>query len=128
MSATVKVECDNAPDDPPAASGETPPVGASDPEGQSITCAVAEDPGSTTKCSGCPATYNGLPCASTTHYSDGQMGACEMGQPPDYANSPPDGWWNFTSFTAAINSQSFNYGTAATVAYGDLGNCGCASG
>lgn len=27
-------------------------------------------------CSGTPRTYNGMPCASTTRYWDGQMGAC----------------------------------------------------
>ena len=52
------------------------------------------------------------------------MGACEMGQPTAFADVPPSNWWNFTSFTAAINSQNFNYGTANTTAYGDLGNCG----
>lgn len=31
---------------------------------------------STTLCTGNPPKFNGLPCASTTRYWDGQMGAC----------------------------------------------------
>eukprot|EP01084_Bolivina_argentea_P264390 447842_1 len=50
------------------------------------------------KCTGCPAEYNGLLCASTTRYTDLTRGSCGCGQDP---NSPS--FWTKVDFTSALN-------------------------
>jgi len=62
--------------------------------------------GQTTLCTGYPKMYNGLPCASTTRYWDGQMGACGCGT----GNSDPFSW-QWTSLTAAASAPLFGSGT-----------------
>jgi hypothetical protein len=76
-------------------------------------------------CSGCPPTFKGLPCASTSTYTDLTKGPCSYGAPPDNSeinstgcpDAPPageawgdqddecaDAWlWQFTNYTAALN-------------------------
>jgi len=51
-------------------------------------------------CSGWPPTYNGLPCASTTVYYDGSMGACGCAQS-----------WNYQGYTAAGSDALFGAGS-----------------
>ena len=50
------------------------------------------------KCTGCPASYNGKLCASTTRYTDLTRGACGCGQDP---NSP--NFWSKMDYTSALN-------------------------
>lgn len=62
-------------------------------------------------CVGCPPIHpeSGLPCASTTAYTDLTKGPCGFGAPPnnreiDVNNHPEDKYlWQFTNFTAALN-------------------------
>jgi hypothetical protein len=76
-------------------------------------------------CTGCPPTLGGLPCASTSTYTDLTKGPCAYGAPPDNEevnktgcpDAPPageawgsqddecpDAWlWQFTNYTAALN-------------------------
>merc|ERR1712126_291470 len=51
-------------------------------------------------CEGCPPTFNGLPCASSTWYNDLTKGACGCGSEPN----PPD-FWTKSKFTAAGNAM-----------------------
>jgi len=53
-------------------------------------------------CSGYPKMYNGKPCASTTRYYDGQMGACGCGT----GNTSPFSW-QWTKPTAAASAPIF---------------------
>lgn len=57
-------------------------------------------------CTGYPLTYNGKPCASTTRYWDGQMGACGCGT----GNTSPFSW-QWTKPTAAANAPIYGSGT-----------------
>lgn len=57
-------------------------------------------------CSGYPKMYNGKPCASTTRYFDGQMGACGCGT----GNTNPFSW-QWTKPTAAASAPIFGSGT-----------------
>lgn len=57
-------------------------------------------------CTGYPKMYNGLPCASTTRYWDGQMGACGCGT----GNTSPFSW-QWTKPTAAASAPIFGSGT-----------------
>lgn len=54
------------------------------------------------QCSGNPPTYNGLPCATTTRYWDGNLGACGCG-----ANNSPFSW-QWESYTAAGSQALFD--------------------
>jgi len=56
------------------------------------------------RCSGNPPTFNGMPCATTTRYSDGTMGACGCGS----YNSPAP--WENTLYTAAASQEIFDEG------------------
>eukprot|EP00026_Physarum_polycephalum_P020015 Phypoly_transcript_22333.p1 GENE.Phypoly_transcript_22333~~Phypoly_transcript_22333.p1 ORF type:complete len:184 (+),score=11.01 Phypoly_transcript_22333:28-579(+) len=57
-------------------------------------------------CSGMPKSFNGIPCASTTRYWDGQMGACGCGT----SGSNPFSWqWN--NYTEAGSLPIFGSGT-----------------
>lgn len=51
-------------------------------------------------CTGCPPTYNGKLCASTTRYNDLTKGACGCGSEP---NSPS--FWTKSKYTAAANAM-----------------------
>jgi len=62
--------------------------------------------GQTTVCTGYPKMFNGLPCASTTRYWDGQMGACGCGT----GNTDPFSW-QWTSLTAAGSPPIYGAGT-----------------
>jgi len=62
--------------------------------------------GQTTVCTGYPKTFNGLPCASTTRYWDGQMGACGCGT----GNTDPFSW-QWSKLTAAGSPPIFGAGT-----------------
>jgi len=62
--------------------------------------------GQTTVCTGYPKTFNGLPCASTTRYWDGQMGACGCGT----SDTSPFSW-QYTKLTAAGSPPIFGTGT-----------------
>jgi len=57
-------------------------------------------------CTGYPLMYNGKPCASTTRYWDGQMGACGCGT----GNTDPFSW-QWTKPTAAASAPIFGSGT-----------------
>lgn len=57
-------------------------------------------------CTGYPKMYNGLPCASTTRYWDGQMGACGCGT----GNEAPFSW-QWTLGTAAGSAPIYGSGT-----------------
>lgn len=57
-------------------------------------------------CTGYPKTYNGKPCASTTRYWDGQMGACGCGT----GNTSPFSW-QWTKPTAAASTPIYGAGT-----------------
>jgi len=57
-------------------------------------------------CTGYPLTYNGKPCASTTRYWDGQMGACGCGT----GNTSPFSW-QWTKPTAAASAPIYGSGT-----------------
>jgi len=57
-------------------------------------------------CTGYPKMYNGKPCASTTRYWDGQMGACGCGT----GNTNPFSW-QWTKPTAAASAPIFGSGT-----------------
>jgi len=57
-------------------------------------------------CTGYPLQYNGKPCASTTRYWDGQMGACGCGT----GNTSPFSW-QWTKPTAAASAPVFGSGT-----------------
>jgi endoglucanase len=57
-------------------------------------------------CTGYPLMYNGKPCASTTRYWDGQMGACGCGT----GNTSPFSW-QWTKPTAAASAPIFGSGT-----------------
>jgi len=57
-------------------------------------------------CTGYPKMYNGKPCASTTRYYDGQMGACGCGT----GNTSPFSW-QWTKPTAAASAPVFGSGT-----------------
>jgi len=61
---------------------------------------------STSVCTGYPKTFNGLPCASTTRYWDGQMGACGCGT----GNTDPFSW-QWTQLTAAGSAPIYGSGT-----------------
>jgi len=60
----------------------------------------------TTMCTGYPKMYNGLPCASTTRYWDGQMGACGCGT----GNSAPFAF-QWEKLTAAGSAPIYGSGT-----------------
>jgi len=62
--------------------------------------------GQVSVCTGYPKTFNGLPCASTTRYWDGQMGACGCGT----GNTDPFSW-QWTQLTAAGSAPIFGSGT-----------------
>jgi len=62
--------------------------------------------GATSVCTGYPKTFNGLPCASTTRYWDGQMGACGCGT----GDTSPFSW-QYTKLTAAASPPIFGAGT-----------------
>lgn len=62
--------------------------------------------GDTSVCTGYPKTFNGLPCASTTRYWDGQMGACGCGT----GDTSPFAW-QYTKITAAGSPPIFGTGT-----------------
>jgi len=62
--------------------------------------------GQTSLCTGYPKMYNGLPCASTTRYWDGQMGACGCGT----GNSDPFSW-QWTKLTAAASAPLYGSGS-----------------
>eukprot|EP01113_Clastostelium_recurvatum_P033144 TRINITY_DN4350_c1_g1_i3.p1 TRINITY_DN4350_c1_g1~~TRINITY_DN4350_c1_g1_i3.p1 ORF type:complete len:418 (-),score=116.55 TRINITY_DN4350_c1_g1_i3:54-1307(-) len=55
------------------------------------------------KCTGDPPTYNGLPCASTTRYWNGQTGACGCGEGKTNPLS-----WQWTRYTAAASQPLFD--------------------
>lgn len=56
------------------------------------------------RCSGCPPSLDGLPCASTTRYYDLTIGACGCG-----ASEPvPPTWWSKTAYTAALNAKNLD--------------------
>jgi len=55
------------------------------------------------QCTGNPPKYNGLPCATTTRYWDGQMGACGCGT----GNQSPFSW-QWDSKTAAASQAIFD--------------------
>jgi len=57
-------------------------------------------------CTGYPKMYNGKPCASTTRYYDGQMGACGCGT----GNTSPFSW-QWSKPTAAASAPVFGSGT-----------------
>jgi hypothetical protein len=57
-------------------------------------------------CTGYPKMYNGKPCASTTRYWDGQMGACGCGT----GNSNPFSW-QWTKPTAAASAPIYGSGS-----------------
>jgi len=57
-------------------------------------------------CTGYPKMYNGKPCASTTRYYDGQMGACGCGT----GDSSPFSW-QWSKPTAAASPPVFGAGT-----------------
>jgi len=57
-------------------------------------------------CSGTPKTLNGKPCASTTRYYDGQMGACGCG-----TNATAPFSWQWTTYTAAGSPKLFGVGS-----------------
>jgi hypothetical protein len=57
-------------------------------------------------CTGYPKMYNGKPCASTTRYWDGQMGACGCGT----GNTNPFSW-QWTKPTAAASAPIYGSGT-----------------
>jgi len=57
-------------------------------------------------CTGYPKMYNGKPCASTTRYWDGQMGACGCGT----GNTSPFSW-QWTKPTAAASAPIYGSGT-----------------
>jgi len=57
-------------------------------------------------CTGYPLMYNGKPCASTTRYWDGQMGACGCGT----GNTSPFSW-QWTKPTAAASAPIYGSGT-----------------
>jgi hypothetical protein len=57
-------------------------------------------------CSGYPKMYNGKPCASTTRYFDGNMGACGCGT----GDTSPFAW-QWTKPTAAASAPIFGAGT-----------------
>jgi len=69
-----------------------------------LTSSVAN--GDTSVCTGYPKTFNGLPCASTTRYWDGQMGACGCGT----GDTSPFAW-QYTKLTAAGSPPIFGSGT-----------------
>lgn len=54
------------------------------------------------QCTGSPPMLNGLPCATTTRYWDGQLGACGCG-----SNNAPFSW-QWTSYTAAGSQAIFD--------------------
>ncbi|KAH3779991.1 endoglucanase-like [Dreissena polymorpha] len=56
------------------------------------------------KCTGNPRKYNGKPCASTTLYSDGRMGACGCGP----INSNMQFRWSSHGLVAAANQNLFD--------------------
>eukprot|EP00931_Biecheleriopsis_adriatica_P074983 TRINITY_DN48948_c0_g1_i1.p1 TRINITY_DN48948_c0_g1~~TRINITY_DN48948_c0_g1_i1.p1 ORF type:complete len:293 (-),score=38.77 TRINITY_DN48948_c0_g1_i1:134-973(-) len=60
------------------------------------------------KCSGCPPTFDGKPCASTSRYFDLTKAACGCSEPPAYHEHPPETWWPFVNFTAAFNCANNN--------------------
>jgi hypothetical protein len=84
---------------------------------------------SNSKCTGCPPTFEGKPCATTTAYGDLTKGACGCGAPPDNreidksacqswdlsshptcdinANCADAGLWQFVNYTAALNAANF---------------------
>jgi len=57
-------------------------------------------------CTGYPLMYNGKPCASTTRYWDGQMGACGCGT----GDTDPFSW-QWTKPTAAASAPIYGSGT-----------------
>jgi len=68
-------------------------------------------------CTGNPPMYNGLPCATTTRYFDGQMGACGCGT----GNSSPFSW-QWTSHTAAGSQLIYDAGGSSWCGAG-CGTC-----
>lgn len=56
------------------------------------------------KCTGCPPTFNGKPCASTTRYNDMTKGSCGCGE----SDPVPEDWWTLTSYTMALNTVNLN--------------------
>jgi len=69
-----------------------------------ITSTVAN--AQSTQCTGTPKTFNGLPCASTTRYWDGNTGACGCGT----GNTSPFSW-QYTQYTAAASAPIFGTAT-----------------
>jgi len=78
-----------------------------------LTLAVAQK-----RRTGSPPTYNGRPCASTTYYSDGTMGACGCG----YQSSNTAFSWMDSGYTAAGSQLLFDSGGATWCGAG-CGKC-----
>ena len=55
------------------------------------------------KCNGCPPTYKGKLCASTTRYNDKTKGSCGCG-----SETPPVSFWTKNKFTAAMNAKNLD--------------------
>jgi hypothetical protein len=66
------------------------------------TCQHSDVP-KLSKCSGCPPTYNGKLCASTTRYNDLTKGACGCGSEPN-----PVSFWTKSKLTAALNAKNLD--------------------
>ena len=56
------------------------------------------------KCNGCPPTYKGKLCASTTRYNDMTKGSCGCGSEPN-----PLSYWTKSKFTAAMNAKNLDH-------------------
>nr|CCA94939.1 putative glycoside hydrolase family 45 [uncultured eukaryote] len=72
---------------------------------------------SASMCVGNPPMFNGMPCATTTRYWDGQMGACGCGT----GNSDPFDW-QWTSHTAAASQLIYDAGGSGWCGSG-CGSC-----
>ena len=69
----------------------------------SAKCSSPATP-SGSKCSGCPPTYRGKLCASTTRYFDTTKGACGMGR----SDPVPSNYWTVNDYTAALNTKNLS--------------------
>merc|ERR1719217_253088 len=76
---------------------------ASQAMSQSDRCASPNEP-IDSRCTGCPPTYNGKLCASTTRYNDQTKGSCGCGP----SDPVPADWWTMTQFTAALNCKNLD--------------------
>jgi len=66
------------------------------------SCQHTEVPTSS-KCNGCPPTYNGKLCASTTKYGGMGKGSCGCGSEDAVVS-----FWTKSKFTAAINAKNLD--------------------